>query len=225
MKRRALALCAGILLLGLLPGATLAGNPTPPSNAANLDQWNNPDTVNFNGENGTYPSGQPFSFGQTFTAGKTGMLSEVALNLGVDSADNFTVDIYNVDQSTGLPTGPSLASTSASLSDVALSIWVYFSFPVPLSVTKNAQYAIVFSTGDNAEAYGSSDTYAGGQALTDKGGGVGFHGRLGVDSRRLRLHDVRGHSHDHGPMGPDNRYGWYDHAADPHCNDDIRQRQ
>ena len=158
MKRHALALCGGILLLGLLPGAALAGNPTPPSNAANLDQWNNPVTG--------FESG-PYSFGQTFTVGKTGMLSGVDLNLSIYATQIVPVDIYALDGS-GLPTGSSLASTQVPLSTTGTG-WVHFSFPAPLSVTKNAQYAIVFNTGEQTSANGSTDTYAGGQALTHNG--------------------------------------------------------
>ena len=39
MKRRVLALCAGLLLLGLMPGSTLATVATSPPN---LDQSNGP---------------------------------------------------------------------------------------------------------------------------------------------------------------------------------------
>jgi cell division septation protein DedD len=157
MKRRALALCASLLLLGLMPGATLAA--TPPSSAANLDQWNNPETGHFDSAG--------YLLGQTFTVGKTGMLSGVGLNLYVGAAQIVTVDIYALNAS-GLPTGSSLASTQASLSTLGTR-WVHFSFPAPLSVTKNAQYAIVFNTGDWTAANGSSDTYAGGQALWHNG--------------------------------------------------------
>jgi len=167
MKRPLFALCAGVLLLGLLPASALATNPTPPSSAANLDQWNNP--VVGNNASTSYP------LGQTFTVGKTGMLSGVALNLYLESgAPTVPVDIYALDGS-GLPTGPSLASAQANLSTVGYS-WVHFSFPVPLSVIKNAQYAIVFSTVGDTSAQGSSDTYAGGRAVLKSGGWAFFSG-------------------------------------------------
>jgi hypothetical protein len=157
MNRNALALCAG-LLLALMPGSALAA--TPPSSAANLDQWNNPATGKFESAN--------YSFGQTFTVGKTGMLSGVDLNMSVYGTQIVPVDIYALNGS-GLPTGSSLASTQVSLSTGG-TYWVHFPFPEPLSVTKNAQYAIVFNTGAATSANGSSDTYAGGNALWDDGG-------------------------------------------------------
>jgi Domain of unknown function (DUF4082) len=159
MKRPLFALCAGILLLGLLPGAALAGNPTPPSSAANLDQWNNPEP--------TYNDGALYPLGQTFTVGETGMLSGVDLNMYVEATQIVTVDIYGL--AAGLPTGSSLASSLVSLSTPGTR-WVHFSFPTPLSVSKGAQYAIVFNTGENTSANASSDTYTGGQALWDDAG-------------------------------------------------------
>jgi hypothetical protein len=149
MKRRALALCVGLLLLCLTPGLTLA--ILVPSN---LDQSNNvgPAQANDGGH----------TFAQTFTVGKTGLLSGIDLFLGSGGVVN--VGIKAVDGS-GLPTGSELATGTATAPSIAG--WVHFSLLVPLGVTSGQQYAIVFVDGGPPYAYGSdngTDTYPAGVA-------------------------------------------------------------
>ena len=99
MKRRALAICASLLIVALIPGSTLAIPPT-----SNLDQSNE-------------PSGSDWAGGQTmaqvFTAGKTGMLSKVGLSLAIDGTESVDVNIEGVDGS-AQPDGSIVATSSAT---------------------------------------------------------------------------------------------------------------
>jgi len=152
MKRRALAICASLLLVGLVPGSTLA------ISTSNLDQWNNPDAGL-----GHFASGA-VNWAQTFTAGKSGLLSGVDLyvrNWGGGGV-SLTVSI-EATTSGGLPTGPALASASSAVSSTAG--WVHFSFTTPLSVVKDTVYAIVSNLATVGVWYGSTNTYPGGQAF------------------------------------------------------------
>jgi hypothetical protein len=150
MKRRALAICASLLLVALVPGSTLAINPT-----SNLDQYNDP-AMSLNHFVGTASD-----LAQTFTAGKSGLLSGVDLYIRDDVDGSLTVSIEAT--TSGLPTGPVLKSASSAVSTPAG--WVHFAFLTPLSVVKDSVYAIVFNTSDSGAWYGSTDTYPGGQAL------------------------------------------------------------
>ena len=150
MKRRALALCASLLLVGLVPGSTLA-IPT-----SNLDQHNDPAMPLTQGMAAT-------DLAQTFTAGKSGLLSGVDLYIIWEGPPGASMTVSIEATTSGLPTGPALASASSAVSSPAG--WVHFSFPTPLSVVKDTVYAIVFPTGLSGAWYGSTDTYPGGQAF------------------------------------------------------------
>jgi Domain of unknown function (DUF4082) len=149
MKRRALAICASLLLVGLVPGSTLAITPS------NLDQQNDP-AMSLNHFVGTGSD-----LAQTFTAGKSGLLSGVDLYVNADPSVSLPVSIEAT--TSGLPTGSALASASSTVSPTAG--WVHFSFPTPLSVVKDTVYAIVYNTSDGGAWFGSTDTYPGGQGF------------------------------------------------------------
>jgi len=150
MKRRALALCASLLLVGLVPGSTLAIlNPT-----SNLDQWNDPAGL-VHGASGA------INWAQTFTAGGYGLLSGVDLYLSLGGGGSLTASIEAT--ASGLPTGPTLASASSTVA--ASAGWVHFSFPTPLSVVQDSVYAIVINPTAAGVWYGSTNTYPGGQAF------------------------------------------------------------
>ena len=146
MKRRALALVAGLLLLGLTPGPTFAGVST------NLDQVNDVSL-----SHSTMYTGD---FAQTFQAGKSGRLSGVDLYLDVTER-TVAVSVQNTDGS-GLPNGVVLASRSLSLTDA--HGWVHFSLYALPYVTSGTEYAIVFTPGRGVSVYGSTDTYPDGKA-------------------------------------------------------------
>src|SRR5664280_2828207 len=150
MKRRALALCASLLLVGLVPGSTLAIlNPT-----SNLDQWNDPAGL-VHGASGA------INWAQTFTAGGYGLLSGVDLYLSLGGGGSLTASIEAT--ASGLPTGPTLASASSTVA--ASAGWVHFSFPTPLSVVQDSVYAIVINPTAAGVWYGSTNTYPGGKAF------------------------------------------------------------
>jgi hypothetical protein len=149
MKRRALALSAGLLLaLGLMPGSTLAIVP------GTLDQHNDP---------GVGVAGGAVNLAQTFTAGKSGLLSGVDLYLSLVGGGSLTASIEAT--ASGLPTGSALASGSGAVS--ATAGWVHFAFPTPLSVVKDSVYAIVINPTAGGVWHGSTNTYPGGQAFGD----------------------------------------------------------
>jgi hypothetical protein len=147
-----------LLLLGLLPGSVLA---TPPSN---LDQKNLP---------GDYIHGEGCDDGvaQTFTAGKTGMLVDVQLDLARYFEGPATVDIYATNSSTGLPSGASLASSTATVPTGTSGEpnWIDFPFSPPLSVTAGTKYAIVIAPDRFLGWLGSIDTYKHGEAYSGAG--------------------------------------------------------
>lgn len=106
--------------------------------------------------------------GQTFTAGLSGNLDRVELQLGVISGPgDLNVSIY--DTSGGLPTGSPLATTTVSSSSIAYyEAWqdVYFN-PAPV-VTAGHQYAIGLEASLNSDWSASAadnNPYAGGTML------------------------------------------------------------
>lgn len=156
MKRHALALCASLLLLGLMPGATLAfATPTY------LDQSNTTHSGNVAGD-----------FAQTFTAGQSGPLIRVDLYLGSTklAGDSLSLSIYPTNGAgTPVTTGTALATSGVALvPNAPFGVWVSFSFAPPFSVTAGTMYAIVFDTqagGANVWAFGSNgNAYSGGAA-------------------------------------------------------------
>jgi len=150
MDRRLLALAAGLLLAALVPGSALAVNP------ANLDQH----------QDSTPDWGGGVTEGQTFTVGTTGQLTDVGLALAMNGTETVNVSIQTLNGSSQ-PSGTILATGSASVtgSDKYAAGWVYFTLSSPISVVAGEHYAIVFSTTNSQffGAFGSTDTYAGGQ--------------------------------------------------------------
>lgn len=154
MKRPALALSAGILLLALMPGSAMANIPGV------LDQSNTSITMNAN-------AAVPLA--QTFTAGKTGLMNDVQLYMAAASGS-----IHAEIEATiaGLPDDSTVLATSLLVSPSATAGWVDFSFAPPAAVISGNTYAIVFnmsSLGGVPSVSGSGDTYSGGQALTKSG--------------------------------------------------------
>ncbi len=113
------------------------------------------------------------SVAQTFTAGLTGKLDQVDLNVNKSGTPPvpLTVELRGV--SAGLPGSAVLASQTVLASSVVAfpgSGWVSFAFPTPGSVTAGTQYAIVAqSAAVFPDTYAWSqgtgtDPYAGGAA-------------------------------------------------------------
>jgi hypothetical protein len=146
MKRLSLAVGAG-LLLGLLPGSTLAA-------VGVLDQSNTTTGISL--------SSDVDLFAQSFTAGKSGSLTRVDLYMNGDGASPITVSIQAT--SGGVPNGTVLATSGPGTASTS-SDWVQFPFSSPATVTSGVTYAIMFGTGANNFVFGSGEAYAGGQAL------------------------------------------------------------
>src|ERR1035437_10080655 len=154
MKRPALALSAGILIMALLPGSTLA------SFIGTVDQENT--VISNGGTNSTEP------LAQTFTAGKTGLLTQIQLSM---RATGGAIGLQIEATTGGLPNGTVLATTVPT-SPTAVSGWCAFSLVSPIPVIAGTTYAIVFDMSPSltaATADSSGDTYSGGQALLESG--------------------------------------------------------
>ena len=147
MKRRALALLAGILLLGLLPGSASAITPTP------LDQSNAMEA------NHTLGSGNTLDLAQTFQAGKTGMMTEA--DLWMDGGQSVNLELHDV--SGGQP-GTNVLASAIATEPGGAGGWTHFVFSNPYGVTAGTEYALVFDTSSAGAVYGSSNTYLNGQA-------------------------------------------------------------
>lgn len=151
MKRSALALCAGLFLLGLMPGSALATSGV-------LDQSNASTGLS---------AGTASMLAQTFTAGKTGSLTEVDLFMNGDGAHAINATIQAT--SGGLPNGTVLATSGSGTPPTGSGSWVPFSFSSQPGITSGTVYAIVFSPGNYTAVLGSLNTYGGGQALIYNG--------------------------------------------------------
>lgn len=144
MRRRALALFACILVLGLMPRPALADG--------GLDQVNEARNYNFLG---------PGTLAQTVTVGQTGKLTGVDLFLYEAKEAKTNVSIYRLDF-TGKPAGQALASATVS---VSTEDWYHVAFATPVSFNSGSGFAIVFPVTAEGWAFGSSGSYSGGQAL------------------------------------------------------------
>jgi hypothetical protein len=158
MKRPLLAVFASLLFAGLVPGSALANIPNT------LDQSQDV------GANWGAPN---MTAAQTFTAGKTGTLTDVWMGMGAGNGgnsvtDNLTMYIESVDGA-GLPTGTQLATASASItgSDYSVRQWIDFSFSAPYRVVTGTKYAIVITTGAHSYIFhdNGANSYSGGAAL------------------------------------------------------------
>jgi hypothetical protein len=121
---------------------------------ADLDQSNDQHALSVGAES---------DLAQTFTAGRSGSLTDVELFM--NGTGTITATIYAT--TLGLPTGPAKASASVTLTNV--DAWVDFHYSSAPAVTSGTMYAVAFNTGALAAVWGSTDTYANGQGLLDNG--------------------------------------------------------
>lgn len=119
-----------------------------------------------------------FSKAQTFTAGLTGLLTDVVLPLSNYAGVDLTVSITTV--SGGIP-ATVLSTTDVPAGAVGTTETSYdVAFGSPASVVAGTQYAVTLSSTSSGEwewGCNSSDVYAGGQGLYNSGGGwngIGF---------------------------------------------------
>ena len=151
MKRFGLALSIGCLLLACLPAAVMGVV------VADLDQSNDQHALAVGAES---------DLAQTFTAGRSGSLTDVELYM--NGTGTITAKIYAT--TAGLPTGPAKASASVTLTNA--TGWVDFHYSSAPAVTNGTMYAVAFNTGALAAVWGSTDTYANGQGLMNNLGWV-----------------------------------------------------
>jgi len=152
------------------------------SGGATVDQQNT--TITSNGVAFTNASWT----GQTFTAGRSGSLSQVDLNLFCVFCTSAPPSIIVSIRATsgGMPTGNDLASGSLNISNYT-GVQAYYSatFPSPANVSAGTQYAIIIRAsaayGTSGKNLGFSDSaasanvgnnvYAGGQLIRSTNGG------------------------------------------------------
>jgi len=151
VKRFAPALVAGFLLLGLIPGTATA------TFAGAVDQSNTGLTNSTNSSQ---------NLAQTFTSGKTGLLTGVSLHMRATSG---SMAVALEPTTGGLPNdGVPVLATSDPGTPPSTADWVEFVFVTPTVVVAGTTYAIVFNMGALGgipTVDSSADTYAGGQAL------------------------------------------------------------
>ena len=146
------------------------------SNAANIDQTST--SADFSS---TFDSTN--WFGQTFTAGVTGQLTAVdvdmACNLCTGTTPNVTVSIRATSSASGsvLPTGPDLATATIPFNSMTAG-FLNATFTSPLNVTAGVQYAIVVRAVSNPAAgtyvyfFSSANAaYPAGRRVTSADGG------------------------------------------------------
>jgi hypothetical protein len=162
MRRRVLALFAGILVLGLMPGPVLA--------AGVVDQSNEAINLNWHGK----------EFAQTVTVGQTGKLTGVDLYMYAANGANTTASIRDLYRGSGYPIGPALASATVQ---VLYTKWYHFEFPTPVSFLAGGRFAIDFTVVDYgySQEYGSSGAYAGGKALEYGSAWTNLNGDANLD--------------------------------------------
>jgi hypothetical protein len=151
MRRRTALTTVAIVLALSLPGSTLA--------LGTLDQ----SQTQHGATDALFSLTVVRPFGQTFTAGRTGLLDTVAL-LPLESYEGAALQVRTVDG--GLPTSTVLASQTFTSSETESLVATVFS--APAAVTEGTQYAIVVvppSTGFYLIAKSAGDAYAGGSAV------------------------------------------------------------
>ena len=164
MRRASIALVGGLLIAALLPGSALA---TPI--AGSLDQSNTARTQKAAAGSQNPTTGNWFI--QTFTAGKTGILTAVAL--WETDQDTIAVSIYPMVAGKPDISGYWIGNGLGNATDMAG--WVYFSMDYAPPVIAGTQYAIAIfipDSGTDHEFFGSGDTYPGGEAFAQTGPGT-----------------------------------------------------
>ncbi len=161
MKKAAVAIFAAVTL-GAVFAAPVAAALIP----GVLDQSN---------AAGTATIGSTADLAQTFTAGKTGLMTGVRLWL--EHTDTMYVHLETT--TGGKPDGNVIGVTTTETPSNTAN-WVLFEFYNGVPVVSGTTYAIVFNTNSSGAdaAYGSADTYAGGQAFTNLGNWVSISADL-----------------------------------------------
>jgi hypothetical protein len=161
VRRLGIGLFSTLMLLALAAGSAFGFTGT-------LDQ-----------ENGTNPDGYegahaPGFFGQTFTAGMDGYLTEVELSgrfMSVPAvvapnatSGNLYVKVFAT--SGGLPTGSALGSTTTEVGST--DGWITITFAAPIPITSGTMYALQFNM-DPGVGLVFGNAYAGGTKFSGNG--------------------------------------------------------
>jgi hypothetical protein len=147
MKRGVFALCAGLLLAGLIPGSALG--------AATLDQSNTGAyTISWKGG---------MTFAQSVTAGLAGTLVQVDLYLADSDAGGgpATVKIEGVQRSAGYPPNNNVQATGSTT--VTTEGWYSFALSPAISLLAGGHFNIVIALGNPQTLYSTGDAYPHGQ--------------------------------------------------------------
>ena len=163
MKRRWLALCASLLLMGLVPGSALA--VVTPNGVAVTDQSQETNNKYFYG---------PATYGQTFKVGMAGSLTGVDLFMGAVSDTTVDVKIETLGRGTTYPLLPANVKAQGSIT-VNEGKWYHLDI-TPFNILVGSQFAIVFTLSDsNIYAYYAAGgaSYPNGSACQLVGGSWG----------------------------------------------------
>ena len=166
VKRSALALCAGLLLLGILPGSALAIAPVPDQNATNNGTW-----ISFGGSMNDIE--------QTFVVGVTGTLAQVDVELKVPSLATVRLAIRTTNS--GWPTGTYLSIPSLSVSSTSGAVY-HFVISNPPSVKQGDELAFQLDTtvagcyalGSNSSTYAWGELFSGNPMAENATKDLGF---------------------------------------------------
>ena len=122
--------------------------------------------------------------GQTFTAGRSGGLTQIDLNLFCNNCMTSQPVVVSVRATSGgLPTGSDLATTTITVGTAGVQAWYSANFASPTTVSSGTQYAILIRAGASISAnflYFSesaiaiskgNDVYAGGALVVSGSGG------------------------------------------------------
>jgi hypothetical protein len=136
--------------------------PSPAAAAPELDQQSA--AID---EGSTYAAN--FGLAQTFTAGRTGALTKVAVGLRGTGAVTVSVTATTVAPAVpvGVPTGPALTFVRIP---VGTAGWQEATFPTPIEVTAGTRYAITISKEADLSWFGADDLYPDGDFLYEAGG-------------------------------------------------------
>jgi hypothetical protein len=154
MKRRmALPLAAGLLVAAMLPGPALAGTLLGSTDQSNTSL----DTSLALGQN----------VAQTFTAGKTGLLTGV--NLHLSALSGGTANLYLTNTVSDHPnTASGILVTSAAQSPGTSGSWLTFQFAYPWHIVAGTKYSVVL-WGTLVMGFADASTgnkYSSGEAFT-----------------------------------------------------------
>lgn len=151
MKRGVFALCAGLLLAGLMPGSALG--------AATLDQSNTGTATN------TFLGNSGFTFAQSVTTGMAGTLVQVDLYLNDSEVGggSATVKIEGIQRGVaGFPPNNSVLATGSTT--VTAAGWYSFALSPAISLLAGGHFNIVITLSTPQTLYATWDAYPGGQS-------------------------------------------------------------